>query len=71
MGDQEAVGEHFAGDLGVDAFVPIGEAVVAEQGEEDQRGEQHGERSGEGSLPERKFAGLVLGCHGNNIRDAG
>ena len=39
-------GQHLAGDLGVDAFVPVGEAVVAEEGEEDQGGEECGESGG-------------------------
>jgi hypothetical protein len=38
MQDQPAGRKNFAGDLGIDAFVPVGEAVVAEEGEEDEGG---------------------------------
>lgn len=50
MRDEPAGGEHFAGDLGVDALVPVGEAVVAEQGEDDDGGEERGEGGGDDGL---------------------
>ena len=46
-GMSQEPGEHGAGDAGVDAFVPVGEAVVAEEREEDDGGEEHGERGGD------------------------
>jgi hypothetical protein len=70
MGDEEAVAEHFAGDLGVDAFVPVGEAVVAEEGEEDYGGEKDSKGAGEGCLAERagagEFGGLRFRGHGDD-----
>ena len=60
----ERPGQHLAGDLGVDAFVPVGEAVVAEEGEEDEGGEEGGEESGAEVL-----AGWALEGHGVRICD--
>ena len=61
MGDEPSCeikrpGQHLAGDLGVDAFVPVGEAVVAEQGEDDERGEEDGEGGGGDGLAEGERA---------------
>jgi hypothetical protein len=70
-------GQHLAGDLGVDAFVPVGEAVVAEEGEEDEGGEERGERGGDDGLAAGVREGLgfvrrvTFRGHENNIRDGG
>ena len=68
-------GEDLAGDLGVDAFVPVGEAVVAEEGEEDDGGEESGEGGGKDGLAVGEVLGfacwLVPGGHVNNIREVG
>ena len=63
VGDEPGAGEHGAGDAGVDAFVPVGEAVVAEEWEEDDGGEEHGERGGD-ACGRMRFAG-----HGKTLRD--
>ncbi len=67
VGDKKAGGEHLSGDLGVDAFVPVGEAVVAEQGEQDDGSEQGcecgGAKRGAGAV------GLVRSRHGMTIRE--
>ncbi len=52
-------GEDLAGDLGVDAFVPVGEAVVAEEGKDGDGSEESGEGGGEDGLA--AGAGWVLG----------
>lgn len=67
MRDEPAGREHLAGDLSVDAFVPVGEAVVAEQGEQNDGGEQGcecgGAQRGAGAI------GLMRGRHGMTIRE--
>ena len=74
MRDEPAGAEHLAGDLGVDAFIPVGEAVVAEEGEDDDGGEESGESSGENGLAASDWMlgsmrWWVRGGHVNNIRD--
>lgn len=43
VGDEPAQSEHLAGDLGVDAFVPVGERLVPEQREQDGTREEGGQ----------------------------
>jgi len=67
-------GEDLAGNLGVDAFVPVGEAVVAKEGEDDDGGKEDGESDGGHGLAEGERAvGLVLRGrfrgHETNIRE--
>jgi hypothetical protein len=66
VGYKPGAGEHGARDAGVDAFIPVGEAVVAEQGEDDDGGEQRGQRDGDRVA---LGAGSLLGGHGETIRD--
>jgi hypothetical protein len=61
--------EHLAGYLGVDAFVPVGEAVVAEKGEYAKGGEECGKERGAEVLAAEDWAGWVLGGHGVRICD--
>ena len=68
--------QHLARDLGVDAFVPVGETVVAEQGEDDEGGEGGREEGGAEGLA---AGGVELGCgrwlvrqgHEKTIREVG
>ncbi len=70
MGDEPAGVEHLAGDLGVDAFVPVGEAVMAEQGEDDNGGEERGECRRADGLARVGFARwLELRCHEHSLRE--
>jgi hypothetical protein len=66
-------GQHLAGDLGVDAFVPVGEAVVAEEGEDHEGGEEGGEcGGGEALAAEGIWFVLRVGFRGheNSVRGA-
>ena len=73
MRDEPAGLKHLAGDLGVDAFVPVGEAVVAKEGEDHDRGEEGGEEGGAEMLA-AEGSGFVLcarfRCHASSVREA-
>jgi len=62
-------GQHLAGYLGVDAFVPVGEAVVAEEGEEDEGGEERGEGGGGDGRAGGFVRGVGCGGHDNSVRE--
>ncbi len=64
MGHEPAGLEHLARDLGVDAFVPVGEAVVAEKGEDAKSGEQCGEECRAEGLANAESV-LGVGCRGH------
>ena len=68
--DEPAGLEHLAGDLGVDAFVPVGETVVAEEGEDDEGGEESGEEGGDGGARGGCVMRLELRGHEETIREA-
>ena len=74
VGDEPASAEHLAGDLGVDAFVPIREAVVAKEGEDGEGGEEDGEGGGGDGLAEGEVLWVARRLrfrgHENSVRDA-
>ena len=69
VGDEPGVegmpGQHLAGDLGVDAFVPVGEGAMTEERKEDQGGEKGGEKSGSPEDCGGMRGALVHGLHTN------
>jgi len=69
VGDEPAGLEHLAGDLRVDAFVPVGETVVAQEGKDDEGGEQSGEKSGDGRAGDGFERGGGCGGHDNSVRE--
>ena len=70
MRDEPAGLEHLAGDLGVDAFVPVGETVVAEEGKDDEGGEERGKESGgDGQAGGALVRGVGCGGHDNSVRE--
>ena len=74
VGNEPAGLEHLAGDLGVDTFVPVGKAVVAEEDKDDERGEEGSEEGGAATLA-AEGSGFVL-CvrfrgHASSVREVG
>ncbi len=59
MRDEPAGLEHLAGDLGGDTFVPVGKAVVAEEGEDHEGGGEGSEEGGAETLA-AEGSGFVL-----------
>ena len=69
-GTSQPLSEHFAGDLGVDAFVPVGKAVVAEEGKEAEGGEGGGEGGGVNVMAaEGIWWGLEFRGHDDRVRE--